>query len=279
MLCKNPIISVIMGVYYRSSDTSTLGRSVRSILAQTFSDFELLVCDDGSSPETIQLLDRLSVEDSRVKLVRVSGSYLLAYKLNVCLRAAEGQYIARMDDDDFSHPDRFKRQLDFLHNNPKLAFVGCNVDTYDGGKKNGERVFPEFPEVKDFYFTQPFIHPTLMFRRDVLERVGGYSEDKRCVLCEDYDLLLRIYAAGERGANLQEFLFDYTVSGAAKGNRKMRHRWNEAVTRWRRFKDLGILPRALPYVVKPLAVGLVPKRMLRRLKEQRRPVQTEGGCP
>ena len=117
--------------------------------------------------------------------------------------------------------------------------------------------------------TQPYIHPTLMFRKEALDAVGGYSENKRQVLCEDYDLLLRLYVKGYRGMNLQEDLLEYTLPSTAKGNRKMCHRWNEAVTRWSRFRELGVLPRALPYVLKPLAVGLVPEFLLKGVKRQR----------
>ena len=117
--------------------------------------------------------------------------------------------------------------------------------------------------------TQPYVHPALLFRRACLDAVGGYSEDPRCILCEDYDLLLRLYEAGFTGANLQEILFDYTIPVTAKGSRRMKHRWNEAVTRFRRFRGLGVLPRAWPYVLKPLAVGLVPERLLYALKKKR----------
>ena len=125
----------------------------------------------------------------------------------------------------------------------------------------------QYPQVHDFYLTQPYIHPTLIFRKTVIEAVNGYSEDKSVILCEDYDLLLRIYAKGFFGANLQEYLFDYTIPTMVKGNRKMRHRWNEVVTRWNRFYELGILPGALPYVVKPIAVGLMPESILKRVKK------------
>ena len=105
-----------------------------------------------------------------------------------------------------------------------------------------------------------------MLRRECLEAVGNYSEEKSVLLCEDYDLLLRLYAKGYQGANLQEILFDYTVPPTAKGNRRMRHRWNESVTRWRRFGEMGLLPGALPYVVKPLVVGMLPEKLLRKVK-------------
>ncbi|BDF71429.1 hypothetical protein CE91St41_13440 [Oscillospiraceae bacterium] len=99
--------------------------------------------------------------------------------------------------------------------------------------------------------------------------VKGYSGNRSCILCEDYDLLLRLYTKGVQGANLQETLFDYTIPVRAKGNRTMVHRWNETVTRWYRFRELKVLPSALPYVVKPLVVGLMPEKMVKKLKKRR----------
>lgn len=266
---KKPLISVLMGVHYRRTDLYLLKRSVESVLNQTCSDFELLICDGGSSKEACGLLDSLAFEDSRIRLIRDKDIRTdLASKLNVCLRYAAGQWIARMDDDDFSYPERFARQVNYLNNHPDVAFVGCNVALHVAGERVGSRNFPERPQVKDFYFTQPFIHPTLMFRKEVLVAIGGYSENKHQVLCEDYDLLLRLYTVGHCGMNLQEILFDYTVSASAKGNRNMKHRWNETVTRYFRFRDLKVLPKALPYVVKPLMVGLLPESTLMRIKEK-----------
>lgn len=261
-----PEISVLMGVLYRNEDTAPLRRAVQSILEQTFSKLELLICDDGSNDAAKQLLDELAAQDARVRLVRGNNKHSLPEKLNECLRQAQGKWIARMDDDDISHPRRFEQQLEWMREHPNIAFVGCNVALVKGGKLAGERTFPEFPEIKDFYMTQPFIHPSLLFSREALEAVGGYSEDKHCLLCEDYDLLLRLYECGYKGANLQKMLFDYTIPETARGSRKMSHRWNETVTRWRRFRSLGILPEALPYVIKPLAVGLLPEGLLRKLK-------------
>jgi len=266
MLMDKPLISVLMGVFYRKDDITLLKRSVESMLAQTVSDFELLICDDGSSPAAMAYLESAAGDDGRIRLIRRGDLFSLPVKLNACLREAKGEYIARMDDDDFSHPDRFEKQLAFLTAHPEIAFVGCFVNHWREGIV-GERLLPEYPTVKDFYFVQPFIHPSLLFRREALEAVNGYGEDKYCILCEDYDMLLRLYAAGYTGANLPEKLLDYTIPLTARGNRKMRHRWNESVTRWRRFRELGCLPGALPWVVKPLAVGLLPEGLLKRLKK------------
>lgn len=263
---QRPEISVLMGIYDRSKDVSVLRRSVESILNQTFSNFEFLICDDGSSEQVQSYLNRCAEKELRIRLVRPGNAVLLPVKLNWCLKEAKGKYIARMDGDDFSHPDRFQKQMNYLSKHPEISFAGCNVNLIQNGKNIGKRCFPEYPQIRDFYMTQPYIHPTLVFRKDVLEAVNGYREDKSVVLCEDYDLLLRIYAKGFQGANLQEILFDYTIPATAKGNRKMRHRWNETVTRYCRFKELGLLPGALPYVVKPLAVGLLSEKILKRLK-------------
>lgn len=265
----NPIISVLMGVYYRSAETTLLERSITSILTQSMSDFELLICDDGSSPEAAALLNHLAEMDSRIRLIRRGNSFSLPSKLNACLEEARGTYIARMDDDDYAYPLRFEKQLAYLDCHPEISFVGSNVTLIRGGKPAGKRCLPPSPEVRDFYMTQPFIHPTLLFRREALEAANAYSEDRHCLLCEDYDLLLRLYTAGYKGANLQDVLLDYTIPLTAKGKRKMSHRWNEVVTRYRRFGDLNLLPQAWPYVIKPLVVGLLPEKLLYQLKKRR----------
>ena len=162
---RYPKISVLMGIYDKSEDISVLRRSVESILHQTFSDFEFLICDDGSSKQVQAYLDDIAKKDPRIRLIRSGNAFLLPVKLNLCLEKANGKYIARMDGDDFSHPDRFQQQLDYLSGHPEVSFVGCNVNLIQNGKVVGKRCFPEYPKVRDFYMTQPYIHPTLIFRQ------------------------------------------------------------------------------------------------------------------
>ena len=267
MCCEEkPLVSVIMGTRYRRENTGLLERSVRSILGQTYQNVEYLICDDGSTAEAKSLLEGLAAEDVRIRLIRDPECLDLGKKLNLCIKAAQGLYIARMDDDDFSHVDRLEKKVCFLEEHNDISFVGCNVRLMKDGVPVGERRLPFRPTVEDFYMTQPYIHPALVFRREALEAVGGYSEDADCILCEDYDLLLRMYKAGRVGANIQEPLLDYTVSDGS--NRKMRHRLNEVRTRYRRFRDLGRLPGAWPYVVKPIAVGLLPGAVRERLRKR-----------
>lgn len=264
-----PEISVLMGVYYRRPDIRLLVRSVQSILTQTVQDIELLICDDGSTEEAAAYLDELSKRDTRIRMVREGRLFSLSEKLNACLTVAKGQWVARMDDDDFSHPDRFRQQLDYLDSHPEVEFVGCNVNLFLDGQLLGIRRLPERPEIKDFYITQPYIHPALMFKRDILLDVQGYSQDKHCLLCEDYDLLLRLYENGYSGANIQKVLFDYTLSDSLNSRRAFKYRINEMITRYRRFSRLQKLPRALPYVVKPILVGLLPEKILKAIKKNK----------
>lgn len=263
-----PLISVIMGIRYLRSDLSLLRRSIDSVMNQTYSNYEFLICENGSTDEAKNCLKEYFQKDIRLKQIYGNDAETLAEKLNRCLHAAQGEYIARMDDDDWSEPDRLQKQLSTLQRHREKAFVGCNAKLLRDGRPAGQRIFPEFPTVKDFLFVQPYLHPTLLFRREVLDRIGGYCEEKRCNGCEDYDLLLRLYQAGYVGFNLQEPLLTYTLPDT--GIRKpYRYRWYEAQTRYVRFGSMKMLPNALPYVLKPLVVGLLPNKLLQKLKRQR----------
>lgn len=264
---KLPLISVLMGVLYRRESTDVLKRSVQSIQNQTYQNLELLICDDGSTETAHRYLDETADQDRRIRLIRGCPNTDLASKLNWCLARAEGSYIARMDDDDWSEPLRFEKQSRALEDEPTIAFVGCNVRLWKDGHIVGIRELPEQPGIRDFLFVQPYVHPTLMFRRQVLEAVEGYCESSRCLGCEDYDLLLRLYEAGFIGINIQEPFLVYTLPSFFEKKRTMALRWNEGKTRWVRFKALGLLPGALPYVIKPLLVGLLPDSFLAKMKE------------
>lgn len=261
------LVSVIMGVLYRRDNIMLLRRSIQSILNQTYRNFEFLICDDGSTEEARHYLEETEEQDTRVHLLRNCPKTDLASKLNWCLKEAKGVYIARMDDDDWSYAQRFEKQLRVLVENPQIAFVGSNVRLWRDGHVVGTRELPPQPEIRDFLFTQPFVHPTMMFRKETLLAVGGYCEEPRCLGCEDYDLLLRFYEAGFAGMNLQEFLLVYTLPASGKKKQTIALRWNEGRTRWIRFKAIGLLPGALFYVVKPVLVGLLPEFLLERIKE------------
>lgn len=266
---NQPLISVLMGVRYLREDLFLLKRAVNSILSQSYENFEFLICENGSREEVKMYLRELERAEAKVRLINGVGADTLAEKLNRCLKAAKGEYIARMDDDDVSCSERLATQMEYLQNHSEVAFVGSIADLERDGEAAGRRNLPEKPTARDFYFVQPFLHPTLFFRREILEAAGGYCESSRCDGCEDYDLLLRLYECGMTGANIQTPLLTYTLPPRGRKNRSMGQRWNEAKTRFVRFRSLGVLPQALPYVIKPLVVGLVPSPALEKWKERR----------
>lgn len=263
------LISVIMGVRYLRSDTALLHRAVSSILSQTYQNFELIICDNGSNEKARSLLAEFAINDHRVILLDGSDTSSFSEQLNRCFFAASGSYIARMDDDDYSFPERFQVQLDFLKSHDEYAFVGCQCLLECDGESSGMTSYPTEPQVRDFLFSQPFIHPSLMFRREALERIGGYSELPRCNRCEDYDLLLRLYENKLSGFNIQTPYFQYTLPPKGITTRTLKDRINESKTRFVRFRALKLMPAALPYAVKPIATAMIPARLLAAIKMHR----------
>lgn len=266
----NDLISAVMGVKYTRSETDTLKRSIDSVLNQTYKNIELIICERDSTAEAKALLSSFAAQDDRVILLDGSAAKSFSEQLNMSVERASGDLIARMDDDDYSFPERFKREADYLCSHDDLAFVGCNVRLVQDGNDMGVQIFPERPFVKDFLFTMPFIHPAIMFRKEAFEAIGGYSTLERCNRCEDYDFLLRLYEKGLVGANLQETLFAYTLPAKGKTTRNFKDRVNEMKTRFFRFHALGLMPGAFFYAIKPLAVWLIPSGLLAAMKSARR---------
>lgn len=261
-----PLISVIIGAYNVESE-DVLQRTVGSVLRQSYGNFECVICDDGSQNETYSWLQRISKSDRRIVLLKNDQNIGLAATLNKCLAITKGELIARQDTDDMSEPQRFAEQVNFLNKNQHIAFVGCNCILYDENGIWGERCFPELPLKRDFLFGSPFVHGTLMFRKDCLQAVGGYRVAKETLRTEDYDLQMRLYAAGYYGSNIQEKLYHFLEDEAAMKRRKYRYRIDEAVVRQKGFTALGLMPGAIPYVIKPLIVGLIPMQLLNRMKD------------
>jgi len=164
-----PEISVLMGIYQGSR--AYAAQAIDSVLNQTYEDYEFLICDDGSDPDFFQWLQRYCRKDSRIRLLRNRKNGGLASALNKCFANSSGRYLARMDADDISERTRFEKQAAFLHENQEYAFVGCNVRLMTQYKIWGERRLERIPLKKSFLSTSPFIHPTIMIRREIMEQM------------------------------------------------------------------------------------------------------------
>ncbi len=183
-----PTVSVVMSVY---NDACFLRESVLSILNQTYSEFEFIIIDDGSTDDTPRVLG--SFQDSRLRVVRQENRGLAA-ALNHGLSLAQGEYIARQDADDVSMAERLSQQVRFLDGTPDVALVGsAAVGVNASGKRIRIYRFPEGHEQLREWLTERrscFVHSSLMYRREAALSCGGYDEHYR--MAEDYDFLLRI---------------------------------------------------------------------------------------
>lgn len=260
-----PVISVLMGIY--NENILYASQAVDSILNQTFSDFEFIICDDGSKPAFYEWLRSYCRKDRRIRLLRSRANHGLAAALNHGLKYARGKYIARMDADDIAAADRLARQYAFLESHAEYALVGCSAWMIGEQGIWGVRRMEQEPSENSFLKTSPFIHPSIMIRREVMKRLHGYTQAKAAVRAEDYEFFMRLYAAGYRGYNLQEPLLYYREDIRSFKKRRYRYRIHECIVRHDGFRRLGILKGNLHYVIKPLIAGLVPARIMIRIRK------------
>ncbi len=260
-----PRISVIMGVY-NCPKKKILFRAVDSVLNQTFGDFEFLICDDGSTNDTLKWLREKAQTDKRIVVLENGRNRGLAVALNHCLKRAKGEFIARQDADDYSANTRFQTQVDFLTQHRNIDFVGTASFVYDKDGPFGEWHRPAYPSKRDFLFNSPFIHGTTMFRREVFDRCGGYRLVGKCHKYEDYEFFMRAYASGFQGANIDRLLYTF-YSEVHKNRVPTAMRLDEYHVRKEGFARLGLLPKAMPYVWKPLVLALIPNALLNWLKD------------
>lgn len=262
-------ISVVMGVY-NPVDFARLERAVGSIIDQTFKDWELIIYNDGSAPLYSAGILQLEKLDRRIKVIQSSKNQGLAHALNCCISASIGEYIARMDDDDFSFNTRLDTQYNFLKAHAQFGWVGSSAVMADSGGIWGKSLKPAHPQKYDFLFNSPFIHPTVMFKKSVLLKCGAYSEDKSVLGLEDYELFIRLKCMGYEGYNLKAPQLIYYEDLSSYKRRTYKRRLGEFKLRIAGFKKLGILkPRWFFYIIKPLVVGMVPARILHYYKKRR----------
>ena len=201
-----PAVSVLMPV---CNGAAYLRQAVESILHQTFSDFEFLIIDDGSSDESLRLLQAYAWRDARIRL-RSRENRGLTATLNELIAQARGEFLARMDADDIALPDRLARQVDFLRRHSEVLCVGGAFDFIDGAGRYLTTLYPvrTDQEIQDHLLRGhcAIAHPASMARAQSVRDVGGYQ----CDLVEDLDLWLRL---GERGqlANLSDVVLRYRL--------------------------------------------------------------------
>lgn len=267
MATDKPLVSVLMAAF-NVGDPEVLDLAVTSVVRQDMEDWELLICDDGSTDGTGEKAREWERRDGRIRVLRNAGNQKAAKARNRALANAQGDYIAIMDADDACSPNRFRIQSGFLDAHPQFSFVGTRGERFQNipGDMDKPYWFCTQPQAKDFLMTLPFVHASLMFRRQALLDAGGYDESPRVERSEDYDMLLRMYARGMRGCNTAEAIYYIREDAGTFRRRKYRYRLKEAGVKLRGFSRLHLMPIGLAFAVKPLVVGLLPACFLEWLK-------------
>lgn len=261
-------ISVIMGVY-NPKDKSMLKKSIESILQQTYRNIEFIICDDNSNDEIKEILNYFKKKDDRIIIINNNDNLGLAASLNNCLKIATGEYIARQDDDDISKENRLEEEIEFLEKNTKYDFVGCNLELFNSNGIWGYRKHNEKPVKKDFLYGNQFPHPAMLLTKKCIDDVNGYKVKEITRRTEDYDLFMRLYAKGYKGYNLQKYLYQYNEDMYGYKKRKFKYRIDEFFLRIEDFHELGLMPRGIIYIFKPLISGIIPKKVLKRINLMR----------
>lgn len=206
-----PKVSVVLPFY---NAEATLERAVESIQSQTFQNFELILVNNNSTDQSVQIAQKLSTSDARIQLLheRQQG---VTFAANTGNNAASGEYIARMDADDFSLPERLEKQTRFLDRSPQTGVVSCLVKHIDPTMKSGGiKKYVEWVNSLDTpqaikqnrFIEMPLINPSVMFRRQLLKKHGGYVHGN---FPEDYEMWLRWLGNGVVIDKIPQVLFHW----------------------------------------------------------------------
>ena len=230
-----PKISVIMPAY---NAEKYIAEAMDSILNQTFRDFEFIILNDCSKDRTEEII--LSYDDPRIVYVKNEENMGVARTLNRGLDMAKGEYIARMDADDISLPERFEKQVAYLDANADIAVLGTNIELFTDKKSLGFREFSHNPELMalDMFFSCGVAHPSVMMRTNVIQNLGGYAPEFNGL--EDYELWCRVLEHYNI-TTLPDILLQYRIHGnQVTKNPSPRHQELQQQLKIRQIQQLGM---------------------------------------
>lgn len=202
-------VSFVLSVY---NEYDYIEDTLNSIFNQTFENFEIVLVDDSCSLEMTQILEQYSNRE-QLNILRNQKNLGLTKSLNKAIEFANGEYIARIDADDMCLPNRCALQVAYLNNNPNIVLVGGGAILIDdlGNEIGNREVEANSTKIKNkIYFKNMFIHPSVMFRKNIFQECGGYNENKK--VSQDYDLWFRLLKTKSCG-NLNLPLIKYRIRG------------------------------------------------------------------
>lgn len=249
-------ISVIMGIY---NCASTLVEALDSLYKQTYQDFIIILCEDGSTDNTYQVAADYAAAHDNIVLLRNEQNMGLNYTLNRCLEVADTEYIARMDGDDISMPTRFEKEINFLDEHPEYSIVSTPMIFFDEQGEFGRGAAGGESTKRSLIYGTAFCHAPCMVRTEAYRAVGGYTVDPKLLRYEDYNLWMKMFASGFRGYMLSECLYAMRDDRTATHRRKLRSRINGIYAHYLAHKELHLPWRKfVVFSCLNIAKGLMP---------------------
>ena len=258
-------VSVIMSVY---NCEKFLKQAVDSILQQSYSDFELILIDDGSQDATAKMIETYASEDARIIPVFNQKNLGLTVNLNKAITLSQGTYIARMDADDVALPQRFERQIEYLDAHQDIDLVGsAAIDINEKGVELQLRKSPKTHQeiISLLPKANPITHSTVMFRKDRFAAIEFYNESYRTT--QDYEMWFRAAGKGLKFHNLQEVLLMYRMDNNYHKRKSLRYRLYDCKLRLQGFKHINLPVYKYYYVLIPIILGILPERLYVSIKK------------
>ena len=247
------LVSIVVPVY---NCIDYLDGCINSLLSQSYTNIEIIICDDYSTDGSREKLSEYE-GNPKVKVLFNDQNMHQAYTRNRCLEMCSGEYVMMQDADDVSETNRIERLIASFEDG--IDFVSSACYWFDENGKYREWITSKvYPDKNDLLWGIPHVHAATMFRTECLKKIGGYRVGKHLSRSEDYDLMMRLYADGFRGKNIPDVLYGYRVDRETIRRRNFKMAMDECHVRANGFKINGIMfPRGWFFVFKPIASQLV----------------------
>jgi len=264
------LISIIMPVY---NGGKYLHLAIESVLAQTYTNFEFIIINDGSTDDTKNILEKYSKLDDRIKIITNSVNLKIVKSLNIGLNAAKGEFIARIDSDDIWKKDKLKIQISYFENDSQLYLLGTSKQLIDeNGKKikGVERQIYEYGEIRrNILKYNLFCHSSVLYKKVIIDEIGQYNEKYKNT--EDYEYWIRIIKHFKTEI-LKDILVFYRISPQMVSLKKRKQQFYYVIkAKIFGFKLLGFYWKYLPFIIKDIYIISVPdfaiilKRKIKKL--------------
>jgi glycosyltransferase involved in cell wall biosynthesis len=265
---NNPLVSIVIPVH---NGEKYLKESIESCINQSYSPIEILVINDASTDGTLEMLKEYG---DKIKIITVEKQNGLGNVINIGIREAKGEYIARMDIDDVMYPTRIQEQVEYLESHPDCVALGGQIDIIDENSKiTGHREYAlEDKDIKkNMFLFMPFAHPAVMLRKSAVEEVGLYPENMPKV--EDVKFFFLLSTKG-KFANLSTTVLKYrmTFSTESQSNMVDHFKKTNGIRNWA-IRELGIRPSVVQYIkwkIETIGVyvfSILPPRLFMRVFE------------